>query len=80
MAGNGTEFTRWFTNGQEVTATKVADDFLVILRGWRWTEPAPLAYADLEEQQRDPKLTQVQYYGWPSPFTGFRVVLEPPTP
>jgi hypothetical protein len=34
----------------------------------------PLRFEDLEEQQATPN---VQFYGKSSPFTGFRVVIEP---
>ena len=49
-------------------------DALVILRGQRYTAQKPLQFADLAEQQ---KMPQVQFYNAHSPFTGFRVVLEP---
>jgi formylglycine-generating enzyme required for sulfatase activity len=66
MGGNGTELTR--------DRTDALDDKLVILRGQRHTAPYPLQFADLEEQQTTP---QVQFYKAHSPFTGFRVVIEP---
>jgi serine/threonine protein kinase len=77
MAGNGTEFTRRLADGRDLPVAGVGSRALVILRGKRWSAPEPLTYAELDEQQKDP---QVQFYGCPSPFTGFRVALEPPAP
>jgi hypothetical protein len=76
LAGNGTEFTRNLTDEKLVVPQRAAPaDALVILRGQRHGAPGPLLYADLEYEQTVPK---VQFYRKASPFTGFRVVIEPP--
>jgi formylglycine-generating enzyme required for sulfatase activity len=74
LAGNGTEFTRNLANGDTVPAAAPADA-VVILRGHRHTSGRPLSYADLQYQQT---MFESQGYRKGSPFTGFRVVLEPP--
>jgi hypothetical protein len=52
-------------------------DSLVILRGWSFAAPRAMTYDDLEYQKNMP---QVQYERAASPYTGFRVVIEPPAP
>jgi formylglycine-generating enzyme required for sulfatase activity len=74
-AGNGTEFTRDLLDVKRGPTDPPPFDRLVILRGRRFTALKPMLYADLEEQQKTP---QVQYEGKGSPYTGFRVVIEPP--
>src|SRR5262249_54551043 len=68
VAGNGYEFTSDRIE-EEGTRRK-----LVVLRGQRYTASQPLRYADLDQQQQTP-LTQ--FVEAASPFTGFRVVIEP---
>jgi formylglycine-generating enzyme required for sulfatase activity len=71
MLGNGTEWTR--------AKLTEAPHPLLILRGQRWTAPEPLTLEALKEQNDKPNdYAQVQYGDHGSPFTGFRVVLEPP--
>jgi serine/threonine protein kinase len=75
LLGNGTEFT----SAPPIKEQGSAGRSLVILRGQRWTAPGPLTLQALQEQQQKPdKFAQVQYEDSPSPFTGLRVVLEPP--
>ncbi len=69
LFGNGTEFTR--------DLLKEGPDSLVVLRGWSFAAPRAMTYDDLQYQQTMP---QVQYERAKSPYTGFRVVIEPPTP
>jgi serine/threonine protein kinase len=76
LAGNGYEFTRDLIGGGTVPRPDAPANALVILRGKSFTAPAPLRYAELEEQQ-DEKNALTQHYAKGSPFTGFRVVLEP---
>ncbi len=66
LFGNGTEFTRDRIDGPRP---------LAVLRGWSYAAPRPMTFADLDYQQ---KMPQVQYEGAKSPYTGFRVVIEPP--
>ena len=68
LSGNGTEFTR-----DRIDAPKP----LVVLRGWSFAAPRAMTYADLQYQQKTP---QVQYESAKNPYTGFRVVIEPPAP
>jgi serine/threonine protein kinase len=74
MGGNGTELTRDLTFSDDLSWKDVPSGVLVILRGQRHTAPKPLQFTDLVEQQRMP---QVQLYNAHSPYTGFRVVIEP---
>ena len=86
LASNGWEFTRNLTaeEGSDAEKEKVKERLvpvadapkgtLVILRGQLATRKLPLSYEDLEEQQKTPN---VQFYGVPSPFTGFRIAIEP---
>jgi hypothetical protein len=76
LLGNGTEFTREPPIKEEVKDKGAKPRDLVILRGQRWMAAGPLTLKALEEQQKD--LPQVQFADRGSPFTGFRVVLEPP--
>ena len=65
LSGDGTEFTR----------DRIGAQPLVVLRGWSFAAPRPMTYADLQYQQKTP---QVQYESAKSPYTGLRVVIEPP--
>jgi serine/threonine protein kinase len=68
LGGNGREFTR-----DRVAAARP----LVVLGGWSFASPRAMTYDDLEYQQKFP---QVQYEDVQSPYTGFRVVIEPRAP
>jgi len=80
MAGNGWELTRTLLKGGTIALDKLpADKDLIILRGRSWTAPTPLTLAELREQ-RLPQNALTQYCGAKNPYTGFRVVIEPPAP
>jgi formylglycine-generating enzyme required for sulfatase activity len=61
-------------NGWELTGDRIDGGKLVVLRGQRYQAAQPLTYAELERQQKEP-MTQFSDKG--SPFTTFRVVIEP---
>jgi formylglycine-generating enzyme required for sulfatase activity len=69
LAGNGREWTRDFlwAGGEK----------LAVLRGWSFTAPRPLRFADLDLFAREDR-TPTQYPTHASPTTGFRVVIEIP--
>jgi hypothetical protein len=67
LAGNGTEWTS--------DNVRAGEQQVGVLRGRSYLAPAPLLFADLE-QQRDVPLTQLP--DRPSPYTGFRVALSIP--
>ncbi|HVS37892.1 MAG TPA: serine/threonine-protein kinase [Gemmataceae bacterium] len=75
LFGNGTEFTRNLIDGATVPPADPKPDSLVILRSWSFAAPQAMTYDDLDYQQKIPK---VQYERANSPYTGFRVVIEPP--
>ncbi len=87
LTANGWEFTRDLTaeEGSDAEKEKVHEKeiplaippkgTLVILRGQLPGVKPPLSYENLEYQQTTPL---VQFYRAASPFTGFRVVIEPP--
>lgn len=77
LFGNGTEFTRNLLKEGAVPPAVPKPDSLVILRGWSFASPRVMTYDDLQYQQDVP---QVQYELAKSPYTGFRVVIEPPPP
>ncbi len=75
LSGNGTEFTRGLLKGGTAPPAVPLPESLVILRGWSFAAPRAMTYADLDYQQTMP---QVQYERAKSPYTGFRIVIEPP--
>jgi hypothetical protein len=87
LPGKGLEFTRNLTaeEGSAAEKAKVEDKevgladppkgTLVILSGRLASAKEPLRFEDLKEQRKTPL---PQFYDSPSPYTGFRVVLEPP--
>jgi len=77
LAGNGREFTSaMLKDGKVIPWPKEPDnDALVILRGHSYTSPLPLTWDDLKYEKATP---QTQFYGVPSPYTGFRVVIDIP--
>jgi hypothetical protein len=78
LSGNGWELTRSLLGGGELDRQRSpAADALVVLRGKTFTAPTPLTFAELDEQQ-DARNTLTQYYKAANPYTGFRVVIEPP--
>jgi hypothetical protein len=74
MAGNGREFTRTVAlqEGREVPLQRPSKDTMVLLRGRSYAMRRPLS---LHELERD-AYTECQSCTEPSPYTGFRVVLE----
>ena len=75
LFGNGTELTRDLLKEGTVPPAVPKPDSLVVLRGWSFASPRAMTYDDLQYQQNIP---QVQYERAKSPYTGFRVVIEPP--
>jgi serine/threonine protein kinase len=80
MAGNGREWTRNlslnFNNEMVPLNRKPKDGDRVLLRGRSYANPKPLHFNDIEEDNKF-KAVEDQDYLEPSPFTGFRVVIEP---
>jgi hypothetical protein len=77
LSGNGWELTRSLLGGGEFDRDRPpAADALVVLRGKTFTAPAPLTYAELDEQ-KDRRNTMKQYFAASNPYTGFRVAIEP---
>jgi hypothetical protein len=87
LPGKGWEFTRNLTaeKGSDAEKANLGDKevvgltdppkgTLVILCGRLPTAKEPLRFEDLKEQRTTPP---VQFYNKPSPYTGFRVVIEP---
>jgi hypothetical protein len=68
MAGNGYELMR------DQIPEEGTEKPLVVLRGQRHTASRPLRYKDLEQQQQMPLTQRIESA---SPFTGFRIVIEP---
>ena len=77
LFGNGTELTRNLLREGTVPPAVPKPDSLVVLRGWPFAAPRAMTYDDLKYQQEIP---QVQYERAAGPYTGFRVVIEPPAP
>ena len=79
MAGNGREWTRdlLMPDGSKMEGplSRPNASDLVVLRGRNFTLSKPLTYADMDYEAKTP---QTQYYVKPSPWTGFRVVIEIP--
>lgn len=76
MAGNGQEWTRELAADlrNRTLPLDKADQFdRVLLRGRSYAAPSPLLYIDMENSQK----TVTEAYLNTSPYTGFRVVLEP---
>jgi formylglycine-generating enzyme required for sulfatase activity len=67
LSGNGWEWT-----ADELMA---GGRTMAVLRGQRYTAPAPLTYATLTEWQK-PDAAPTQYPDVASPYTGFRVVVD----
>jgi hypothetical protein len=80
MAGNGREWTRDlalnFSHETVPLGRPPKDGDRVELRGRSYAAPSPLRFRDLEEDNVLRKI-EAQDYLEPSPFTGFRVVVEP---
>src|SRR5262249_27851808 len=71
LAGSGREWTRDDLRDEDGKT-------LAVLRGRSYTAAGPLTYAMLEEQKNNEHLTPTQFPRTPSPYTGFRVVIELP--
>lgn len=67
MSGNGREWTR--------TTTRLNNEEFAVLRGRLFTMSEPLTYDDLA-RQHDPQNAILQRTAVPSPYTGFRIVIE----
>jgi serine/threonine protein kinase/formylglycine-generating enzyme required for sulfatase activity len=78
MAGNGTEFTGNLVEPDDarVPLPQAAPTTKVILRGQRYTAPAPLRFEDLEYARNEHE--KVQFYSAASRYTGFRIALAMP--
>jgi formylglycine-generating enzyme required for sulfatase activity len=80
MAGNGREWTRNLSlsfNNETVPLTrKPKEGDRVLLRGRSYAAPNPLHFNDFEEENTKRRVEDEDYLE-PSPFTGFRVVVEP---
>jgi formylglycine-generating enzyme required for sulfatase activity len=73
MAGNGREWTRniALNNSRTVPVKDPKRDELVVLRGNSYVARAPLLFTEIDQRSDSMPYEQV------SPFTSFRVVLEP---
>jgi serine/threonine protein kinase len=80
MAGNGWEMTRTLLTGRPFAPGEaLGNKDLIVLRGRSWTAPTALTLEELRDQEV-PRNALTQYYGAKNPYTGFRVVVEPPAP
>ena len=76
LAGNGREYTAAILTADgapRVPAATEDDQALLILRGRMHTLADPLTWETLKTEQKTP---QTQYFGKPSPYTGFRVIVD----
>lgn len=75
MAGNGREWTRDIAGAGNRTLPlpSPTDEDRVILRGKSYASRTPWRFADGNAER-----AEAQYYLTPSPYTTFRVVIEPP--